>query len=1003
MWAYILLHLAVAKADPSPPPDPTQWTGQRVVQVSLTAARGSLPDESLIPLLRVRQDELYNPQDARLDIITLHRVANFAQIEVVVEPWGMVEQPDGTQEPGVRVEYQVWAPPVLERVTFSGVRAFSERMVLSAIGKDKGAAIFPDELPRMEYAIALLYQRAGYARATAKLSTTEDENGRITLLIEVIEDEPDRLGEIRIRTEEGLSPLRIRWVLARHGLRPGRPYTAERLGKAKEELVQVLREHGYYGARVTLTIKPDRKKGDNLAVIIDAGAHYVLVRDGSRLPNAREFAATLDPGERPADYVFTEAAQRLSDARRAEGYQDAEFNITLEKEEDRVIMRMTGSQGPLYRYRHATFVGDPGWGAQYLNGALREAEPTVLGQGRVTQEALDQALVILQEFYRSQGYLDATLNAQPLVEERRRWRLFQGPVVWNKVVIGINRGPQVQFRSYVVEGAVEGTEAGKLFDDLVGEPYNPAAMEVRTRALVEAHREQGYLNADARLRTTIDGEHADVVIQVLPGEIVYLRSVLVSGYRRTRRTIIEREITLNPGDPVVPSELQNIRHHMYELDVFSRVSVEPIGDEDRVKDLLILLEERPNIFTEVGGGVATDLGLQVFGRGGHRNLFGLGHRFSLLGQAGVGWQNDRWYLDFNQLEWRAGARYEAPDVPRRGQRLVVDVLAQEQDQELNYRLERSGAAVGLALRIGENASAEVGYRAYRVRLLDLDPALLVQGDPWVDVLGAGADLDNYVFEGPSASRWQTGFGLSVVVDQRDDVFNPSEGTLTTLEVLVADGLIDPLQFVRGEGSVTWHVPVGQARLLFRTRGGVATVANGMTLPLEERFFLGGAANLRGFDLGSIGPANEGSARDVAFPSAIAPVIAYANRDEIRWVPTGGDAMVLGSVEFKIPFAWLGLKEWSDWQVAFFCDAGDVYFLRSGLTTDSSLRGDPALRYSAGTGIRRGTPIGPIQIDLGFNLDPIAYRGEVAADQTLFGQAENFVPVPVRLHLSLGAW
>jgi hypothetical protein len=97
-------------AEPEVPPAPveadvagTSYTGRLVALRTLVAPRGGLPDEDLEPLLRVRQDRPYDPQDVRQDITILARVGDFEQVEVDVEDWVATDEA-GNPVPAVRVE-----------------------------------------------------------------------------------------------------------------------------------------------------------------------------------------------------------------------------------------------------------------------------------------------------------------------------------------------------------------------------------------------------------------------------------------------------------------------------------------------------------------------------------------------------------------------------------------------------------------------------------------------------------------------------------------------------------------------------------------------------------------------------------------------------------------------------------------------------------------------------------------------------------------------------------
>jgi outer membrane translocation and assembly module TamA len=106
------------------------------------------------------------------------------------------------------------------------------------------------------------------------------------------------------------------------------------------------------------------------------------------------------------------------------------------------------------------------------------------------------------------------------------------------------------------------------------------------------------------------------------------------------------------------------------------------------------------------------------------------------------------------------------------------------------------------------------------------------------------------------------------------------------------------------------------------------------VPASERFFAGGDSTVRGFVLDRLGA--EDTLNTLGFP-------------------TGGSGLAIVNGELRTSY-WKGLG------VVGFLDAGNV-FRRAG---DISLA---ELRPAAGFGLRYRSPLGPLRVDLGFNLDP----------------------------------
>ncbi len=998
LWA---VHPAAAEDPPTGEAvvDPVLYTGRRVLSRSLVAPLGGLPDEDLEPLLRVQQDGLYSPQDVRQDIATLTRVGDFAQVEVLVEPW-VQPGPNGEPEEGVYVTYQVYPPPRLERLWVEGNRAIGKATLQRLAGLETGQIFFPEQAAVVQQRITEAYVEKGWVDAVVQVSSSQSTDRKVQLKVRVQEGEPQRTSHVEVRRRDALSRTRVRLLLWKNGIFVGRPYKDSALHALEEDLKDALLKKGYYASRARVT---PVKEGalTELVVVLNPQRRYYIHREGRGLPPKAEIVSSLrlQEGALLSRSFAADAAERLEAKLHERGYAEASIKVALHEGEGRVDLEVRGSRGPAFRLGHSTWTGTPQRSPAFLRGALREASPKLLQVGQATRGGVEDALLVLREYYRSQGFLSAQLQLERYEPGPTHWVPLRGQVRRVALEVKVDPGPQAMLMDARAEGG--DLDVSALLNPLVGQPLNPSAMDERCRLIAQRYQEAGYLEADARAQTTVsgDGSEASVVVQVVPGPQVYLRSVLISGYQRTRRLVIEREIPLGPGDILSPSAVSEIRRRLYQLDVFSRVDVGVVGDEDRIKDMVVHVEERPNLYAEAGGSAATDQGVQFFGRAGHRNLFGLGHRLTFLGQAGLGWRGDGWTLDSTTVEWRAAARYEAPDVPTPGEQLAGDLLFNAQDQERWFRLGRSGLALSLRLSLGGRSTAELAYRLQVRRLLDADPALLIEGDPWRAIMGLDRGLP-VAF--PSGQRAQSGLALSLLLDFRDDAFNPRKGVAASAEVVVSDGLGSMLMvdapdapaWLRAEATLSGYVPLGKLGLLLRLRGGTSFVGGEGTLPVEERFRLGGGSNLRGFDLDGVGPANLSEPGDIPYPPSLEPLIAWASRNEQRWVPTGGDSLGLASIELKIPLDALGFRSLSSWQVALFSDVGNTWFLKKQIVTDSARAGlEPLLRYSVGFGVRRATVVGPIQLDLGFNPSPVEAFGEAGI--------LPFLP-PMRLHLSLGA-
>lgn len=133
------------------------------------------------------------------------------------------------------------------------------------------------------------------------------------------------------------------------------------------------------------------------------------------------------------------------------------------------------------------------------------------------------------------------------------------------------------------------------------------------------------------------------------------------------------------------------------------------------------------------------------------------------------------------------------------------------------------------------------------------------------------------------------------------------------------------------------------------RIGLAQPFAGSRVPLSEEFFSGGGNTLRGFPLDGAGPQ-----RQVPVCSST----AATDCTKIQ-VPSGANEMLILNSELRIP-----LPVNKNLGLAVFYDGGNV-FPDVGFHDFASLYSN-----NVGLGLRYATPVGPVRVDLGRNLNPV---------------------------------
>jgi outer membrane protein insertion porin family len=1000
----LLLGVAIAQAEQAP-----WYVGRPVYQVSLEAPVGGLPEDNLEPLLAAQQGDILTLDQIRRDINLLYMAGRFEAVEAWVEPWD-VPGPDDTLEQMVRLVYVVMPPAHVVDIRVEGARGAAAAAAIEGLDLDLGEPLFmADDYRLLAQRVVGRLRDEGWPEATATVRVDEEADRELSVTVSVDAGSPRVLGEVDIGGDRlhqrlpirrlfGLDANRIserqvrRW-LWRAGLHKGRRITMDDFTEARQSVKDHLVDDGFLGNRVSLVFFPLADGVEDLRLQIEGGPHLEVHLSGRSLPSRSELldATGIEASGRVDGTTVDQVREEVERWHQQRGFPGSRVEVGLEVLGDDQRLVVEARRGPLHITGDIEFVGAESYSQSFLTGVLREASPEDIGRRLYSKRGVERAMVSLVEFYRGEGFLNARVELDAVNMRGPSWLFPTRPLAVGRTAdlrIRVEEGVQTELVRLTSTGGigVEDSLLAERVPELVGARLRPAEMDRLARQVADAYRDAGYLEAVTELQTQVvvsnaGRSEATGQLRITPGPQVRVRSIVVQGNRRTRRRVIERALPLAVGDPVSPAVIAQTRQELYDLDLFRSVVVEVDGDEARSRDLVVRLDERPNLLFEVGGGVSTDEGFAVRGRAAHRNLGGMARRASAVGQVGYAWETDQWRVDVQSPVWRAALRFEAPEVPTRDQALSAEILLNERYQEQTFRMTRFGASLGW--RADLSSLDLIGdFRGQVRRLEDLDPGALVVGDPWYQAVQAETGASNLLVL-PSRNRYVVGPQLQIVRDRRVPRLDPRSGDLALARASMDVPLLgEPLR-LQASTRLERLVPAGPIILSVVGAAGLGWAAGeGTTLPVEDRFYLGGADSLRGFAIDAVGPANQVRRPDIDFPDQIGPVVngLALNEAPLHWVSTGGDSMVSASAEVRVP-ASLFLPGGSDsaWLVMFM-DVGHVGFLDSSVVTTSQNPADPSdtdpfLRTSIGAGFRFSTPVGPASLVLGVNPSPLDGRGE----------------------------
>lgn len=230
---------------------------------------------------------------------------------------------------------------------------------------------------------------------------------------------------------------------------------------------------------------------------------------------------------------------------------------------------------------------------------------------------------------------------------------------------------------------------------------------------------------------------------------------------------------------------------------------------------------------------------------------------------------------------------------------------------VDYKRRATGFGFGFGKSLDEYWGASISYNLEKVTIYDV------------------AENASNIIKDQIGTRITSSITPSIVRDSRDNFIDPSRGSRNSVYVTFA-GIGGTNAFIKGVADSAWFFPLGSTTVSVRGRFGYATGLFGKELPLYERFYVGGIYTIRGLGFGEAGP-----------------------RDEKGSV-IGGTKELIFNLEYIFPiFSELRLKG------VVFADAGNSY------DQDEPIG---SLRYTSGLGIRWISPIGPIRIEWGYNIN-----------------------------------
>ncbi len=945
-----LVSLSAVLACPSFAQTPTTiYAGQPIADVQVLVERRPTVERALLDLIETRPGEILSLAEVRESITHLYSLGRFQDVQV-----------DATASAtGVGLRYNLVPLHHVERVNFRGTLGVSEGLLRRTMSERFGATPPVGRAAEVARLLEQLYANHGYFSPTITPTAAELHDPDRTILTFNVDAGPRTLiGRIVLSGQPRASQAS---VLKDLEVATGQAYERAALQQRLNEYVADLKKERYYQASAnhTAQLSPDERTAD-LTIDIQSGPRVRVSFQGDTLP--RDRLDELVPMEREGSVdedLREDSAQRIRDFLHSQGHWKADVRVEERRVGEELEILFTIRRGPVY---HVSAIEVTGASAV----PLAEIQPLIaLAVDDVfVASSLDAAVAAIRSHYRTRGFawVDVKSNVTEVgLSGEGRVRLS----------IAISEGPRALVGDVTITGTKQVSEAElrEVIRLRSGMPWYDASAAADRDAILLEYLNRGFAGVEviATPAVSADRTRVDLLFDIREGQQTIVDHILIVGNRRTAEELIRREILLRPGAPLGLHDLIESRRRLSALGLFRRVNITELAHGGAARrDVVVTVEEAAVTNLGYGGGLEITRRLREGPAGEAEERFELAPRaFFEIGRRNLGGKNrsvnlytrvsfsPRSSLDdpeqdgqgYGFNEYRVVGTYREPRAF--GWNADFTLLgAAEKGDRTSFNFTRKGVTVEFLRRLTPTLRGSARYTLGTTRIFD--EILSERDQATIDRLFPQVRLSS--FSGAAAR------------DTRDDLVEPGRGTFLSAEgTVAARALGGQVGFIKSYIQGSWFTRFpGAARVVFATRA-AAGLADGFErevpafdddgnpipgetdviedLPASERFFAGGDITIRGFALDTVGAPNTISEQGF---------------------PKGGNAVLILNAELRVPV-------WREFGAAFFVDGGNVF--------DRVTEFDVGeLRGSAGFGLRYRSPLGPIRLDLGFNMDRRQFAG-----------------------------
>ncbi|HEY3973107.1 MAG TPA: POTRA domain-containing protein [Candidatus Sulfotelmatobacter sp.] len=957
--AALLLSSAATLAQFAAQAPQAAYEGQNVSGISLIAN----PHRNLDPLYPLVEQKIgtpYSQQKIEASIPALQRAGNFSQVHVTVVP----------DVKGLHISFLLEPAYYLGVVGFSSAsREFSYTRLLQVADLADEDPYDPSRLPIAESALTKFLRRNGYFQATLHSSVSiDDAHGLVNITFAVQMGKRARIASVKINgpsNSEAVSLIHavesLRARLSGGLLKPGKIYTAERISRATALMKSALtKQH-----RLASSVHENPPEYDartnrvHLSFRVEVGPAVTVAVTGAKLTIVpylkgrimRQLIPIYSEGVVDQELV-AEGERNLKNYFQNKGYYDVMVTTTYQTQADRILVRYAIDRGKKHKVDGIVFRGNYAIAAPDLMHQLVVKKSHIWTHGNISQKLLKQSADNIEALYRDRGYEDVKVTPHAVDHVSTVEAVFEieegTPTVVDNLVVSGNRSvPDAQLTVPVG------------FELKSGAPFSPRKMADDRNRISATYLNRGYPNVEVKATATKvenNPHRVTVAYAITEHQQVRVSEAVVLGPQHTRTSLITSTAKIATEAPMRRQQLLEGESRLYDLNIFDWASVgprKPILDQTDEMALVKVHEAKRNELTygigfEVshrGGNIPTGT-VALPGGGGSIGLNGY-----QIAPSQQTFASPRGLVEFTRRNMRGLGETIGSSLllSRLDQKLLATYgqphfLGAQWQSLTSFSLERTSENPLFTASLGD-----IAFQVEKLLSRKSNTRLQFRYDFNKTVL-SHVIVSQLVLPQDLNVRLST-FSATLIRDTRDKPLDAHRGIFSTVNVgITPTALGSSANFAKLFAQYAFYKPLRSVVFADSIRIGLASPFAGSFVPTSQLYFSGGGTSLRGFPIDEAGPQ-----RLVPFCNVLQNQSGCVDIT----VPVGGKQLFILNSEARFP---TGIMKALGGVV--FYDGGNVY---SAINLHNFADN---FTNTVGIGLRYATPIGPIRIDFGRNLNPV---------------------------------